>query len=81
MIKNFMLCDVIEKSKVIVKRIEGLDEKLNNRLKEIGFVKNQKIIVAKNLKKTQTMVVNVRGCLMALDYKLAKCIIVEGDCE
>ena len=74
------LCDVLEQKKVLVFKIVGLPEKLTCRINELGLVKNQKIVVIKNLKKSKTMVVCVRGCLIALDYELAKSILVREVC-
>lgn len=70
------LCDLTVGEKTVVKKVEMVDKKICARLIEMGFVKNQKIDVVKNFKKTKTMVVIIRGCVLALDYNLAKSIMV-----
>ena len=76
MFNEKVLIDLKAKDKAIIFKILDFDIKQKNRLIEMGFVKNQKIEVVKNFKKTKTMIVLVRGYTLALDYFLAKNIIV-----
>ena len=49
---------------------------MNRRLIELGFVKNEKIKVLKNLQKAKNMMVCVRGCCLSLDYQIAEKVVV-----
>ena len=71
-----LLCDLKNDEKTVVFELRNFDKKMWARLIEMGFVKQQKISVIKNLKKAKTMIVSIRGYVLALDYNLAKNVIV-----
>ena len=70
------LCDLKINKKTVVVKIEDFDNRLKCRLIELGFVKGERVIVLRKHKRNQVLIVVVRGCCFALDYNLAKNIMV-----
>ena len=56
--------------------VNEFDKKMNRRLIELGFVKNEKIEVIKNLKKSKSMLIAIRGYVLSLDYIIAEKVLV-----
>lgn len=67
--------------KAIIKRVDEINQKMNRRLIELGFVKNQKIEILKNFNKAKNMLVCVRGCVLSIDYFVANKVVVYGGGE
>ena len=65
-------------NKTIIKNVDEINEKMNRRLIELGFVKNQKIEILKNFNKAKNMLVCVRGCVLSIDYFIADKVVVYG---
>jgi len=59
-----------------VYKVNEFDKKMNRRLIELGFVKNEKIEVIKNLKKSKSMLISIRGYVLSLDYIIAERVMV-----
>ena len=74
--EEIILSILKEGQSAIINRVQEMDLKINRRLIALGFVKNQKILVVKNFKKSKNMLVAVRGCCFTIDYSIADRVFV-----
>ena len=70
------LSSLKEKEKSVIFLVEEINQKMNRRLIELGFVKNEKVEVIKNLKRGKNMLIAIRGYVLSLDYFIASKIMV-----
>ena len=70
------LSSLKEKETSVIFLVEEIEQKMNRRLIELGFVKNEKVEVIKNLKKGKNMLISIRGYVLSLDYFIASKIMV-----
>lgn len=70
------LSSLKEKQKAVIYKLELKQEKICRRLIELGFVKNEKIEVVKNLRKGKTMLIAIRGFILSIDYFIAEGILI-----
>ena len=57
-------------------KVEDINSKMNRRLIELGFVKNEKVEVIKNLRKAKTMLICIRGYVLSLDYTVTNKVFI-----
>ncbi len=76
MVNIVKLSSLKEKEKSVIFLVEEINQKMNRRLIELGFVKNEKVEVIKNLKRGKNMLIAIRGYVLSLDYFIASKIMV-----
>lgn len=74
--KEISLLNVSNKKSYVIKRIEIDDEKLIDQLKNLGFVKGNKILVRQSNYGKKSFLVSVMGINYALDKTICERIFV-----
>ena len=67
----------LKNNKCVISNIQNMQEEKHKRLLELGFIKGTRVEIIKRTK--DTLLIGIRGYVIALDKDVAGCIFVWED--